>query len=51
VRAPTRPGRQQGRPIGHLHEARSDYQAAVALDIGTHFSHLTLRRLGELALS
>jgi tetratricopeptide (TPR) repeat protein len=39
------------RHLGHLHEARSDYQAAVALDIGTHFSHLALRRLGELALS
>jgi tetratricopeptide (TPR) repeat protein len=39
------------RQLGRLDEARSDYQAAVAMDIGTHFSHLALRRLGELALA
>jgi tetratricopeptide (TPR) repeat protein len=39
------------RQLGRLDEARGDYQAAVTMDIATHFSQLALRRLGELALS
>jgi tetratricopeptide (TPR) repeat protein len=38
------------RHLGQLDEARADYQAAVALDIDTHFFRLARRRLGELAL-
>jgi tetratricopeptide (TPR) repeat protein len=38
------------RHLGRLDEARADYQAAVNLDIASHFSRLALQRLGELAL-
>jgi tetratricopeptide (TPR) repeat protein len=39
------------RHLGRLDEARADYQAAVNMDIASHFSRLALQRLGELALS
>jgi tetratricopeptide (TPR) repeat protein len=39
------------RHLGRLDEARADYEAAVAMDIDSHFSRLARRRLGELALS
>jgi tetratricopeptide (TPR) repeat protein len=38
------------RHLGRLDEARNDYQAAVAMDIDSHFSRLARRRLGELSL-
>jgi tetratricopeptide (TPR) repeat protein len=39
------------RHLGHLDDARADYEAAVAMNIDSHFSRLARRRLGELALS
>jgi tetratricopeptide (TPR) repeat protein len=39
------------RHLGRIDEARADYQAAVNMDIASHFSRLALQRLGELALS
>jgi tetratricopeptide (TPR) repeat protein len=39
------------RHLGRLDEARADYQAAVAMDIDTHFFQLARRRLSELELS
>jgi tetratricopeptide (TPR) repeat protein len=38
------------RHLGHLDEARADYEAAVAMNIDSHFARLARRRLGELAL-
>jgi tetratricopeptide (TPR) repeat protein len=38
------------RHLGRLDEARSDYEAAVAMNIDSHFSRLARRQLSELAL-
>jgi tetratricopeptide (TPR) repeat protein len=38
------------RLLGDLGAARNDYQAAVAMNIDSHFSRLARQRLGELAL-
>ena len=38
------------RQLAQLSEAINDYQAAVALNLDTHFSQLARRRLGELTL-
>jgi tetratricopeptide (TPR) repeat protein len=39
------------RHLGRLDDARADYEAAVAMNIDSHFARLARRRLGELALS
>jgi tetratricopeptide (TPR) repeat protein len=38
------------RHLGRLDDARADYEAAVSMDIDSHFSRLARRRLGELTL-